>query len=96
MISDIIALWKMAPPPAPETRALKRLRLRSMGSSLAAALAIAGVTILVRIHPLAVLVVPAIVGTAIVQTVRYWWVKNSVDSEYAAALVCDADEGTRP
>jgi hypothetical protein len=98
MITDIIALWKIAPPPAPETPELKRLRLRSMISCLAAALSIASITILVRIHPLAVLVVAALMITAIVQTICYWWVKNAVDTDYAAALAGDdgADEGLQP
>lgn len=100
MISDIIALWKIAPPPAPETPALKRLRVRSVVSYLAAALSIASITILVRIHALAVLVVAALMITAIVQTIRYWWVKNAIDADYAAALILantqDGDEGSRP
>lgn len=98
MISDIIALWKIAPPAAPETPALRRLRVHSMASCLAAALAIAGITILVRIHPLAVLVVPAVMLTAVIQTIRYWWIKNLIDEDYAAALAADGnvDEGLRP
>lgn len=98
MITDIIALWKMAPPAAPETPELKQLRLRSMISCLAAALSIAGITILVRIHALTVLVVAALMITAIVQTIRYWWVKNAIDADYAAALAGDggADEGLQP
>jgi hypothetical protein len=98
MISDIIALWKITPPPAPETPALRRLRVRSMVSCLAAALATAAITILVRIHPLAVLVVPVIIVTGVVQTIRYWWIKTLIDEDYAAVLAgnASADEGLQP
>jgi conjugal transfer pilus assembly protein TraW len=44
MISDIIGLWKIAPPAAPETDALRRLRVRSMVSCMAAALSTAAKT----------------------------------------------------
>ena len=95
MISDIIAMWKIAPPPAPETPELRRLRVRSMVSCLAAALATAAITILVRIHPLAVLVVPAIIVTAVVQTIRYWWIKSLIDEDHAAAVANAAIEEGR-
>ena len=96
MISDIIALWKITPPPAPETPELKRLRIRSMAWCFAAALAVAGITLLVRIHPIAVLVVPIIVVRAVLQTIRYWWIKTIVDEDYAAALADAAIEDGRP
>ena len=69
-----------------------------MVSCLAAALSIAGITIPVRIHAMAGLVVAALMITAIVQTIRYWWVKNAIDADYAAALASDgsADEGRKP
>jgi hypothetical protein len=95
MISDIIAVWKITPPPAPETPELRRLRIRSMAWCFAAALAVAGITLIVRIHPLGLLVVPAIIVTAVLQTIRYWWTKTLIDEDYAAALADTVAEDGR-
>ena len=95
MISDIIALWKITPPPAPETHMLRRLRIRSMAWCFMAALTVAGITLLVRIHPVAIVVVPAIIVTAVVQTIRYWWIKSLIDEDHAAALANAAIEEGR-
>jgi hypothetical protein len=55
-----------------------------MGWNGAAALAVACVNLIVKLHPLMVLLVAAIAVQAVAITIRYWRTKNRIDMEFQA------------
>ena len=81
--SGIKAAWT-AYRPAPETAELRKLRFRTMGWNGAAALAVACVDLIVKLHPLLVLLVAAVAVQAVAITIRYWRTKNRIDMEFQA------------
>lgn len=81
--SGIKAAWT-AYRPAPETAELRKLRFRTMGWNGAAALAVACVNLIVKLHPLMVLLVAAVAVQAVAITIRYWRTKNRIDMEFQA------------
>lgn len=79
--------------PAPETSELRAMRKRTMGWNAAAALAVACVQLLSRLHPATVLLVVAIAVHAAAVTIRYWRTKNEADREFAARGPAGSAEG---
>lgn len=83
---DIKSMWLAAPPPAPETASLKRLRMWSMALCLGAAASIAGIDVIVGVSRYAVLPVAALTFAAALVTGIYWRVKKRVDDAHADRL----------
>ncbi|MDO6414407.1 hypothetical protein Q4F19_08440 [Sphingomonas sp. BIUV-7] len=82
--SGIKAAWT-AYRPAPESAPLRKLRIKTMLWNGAAALSVAGVDLLVRLHPAMVLIVAGVAVQAVAITIRYWRIKNRTDREFQAA-----------
>jgi len=81
----ILAAWR-AFPAAPETRALKRLRLRSIAALSATGILVAYAHFLRLVHPFAVLLAPLAGIQAVIATGRYWYAKTRADEHYQASL----------
>jgi len=84
----IMAAWR-AFPAAPETRALKRLRVHSIMSLMVTAMLAMWNHLLWLVHPFAVLLVPVAAVHAVIVTGRYWYAKNRADERYQASLGSD-------
>ena len=87
----IVAAWR-AFPAAPETRALRRLRLRSLFSLMLTALLVTWSHFLWVIHPFAILLIPAVGVHGLVVTGRYWFLKNRADARHHAGLDTEGAE----
>lgn len=88
---DIVARWRAAPKPAPETIPLRRLRMASMISCFLAAVLIAVLDLLLMVDRLMVFVPVIVAITATVLTVTYWRRKARVDAAYAEAAAGHLD-----
>lgn len=89
---DIVARWRSAPKPAPETVPLRRLRMASMVSCFLAALLIAILDLLLMVDRVMVFVPVVVAITAAVLTVTYWRRKARIDAAFAEAAALPAHQ----
>lgn len=79
---NMIDMARMAPPPAPQPRSLRRLRIASAVLLLLSALCVALIDVIHAISIYLVAVVPVIMLAAVITAALYWWRRGRLEKSY--------------
>ena len=94
---NMIDMARMVPPPAPQPRGLRRLRIVSAVLLLLSALSVALIDVVRAISIYLVAAVPVVMFAAIVSAALYWYRRDRLekswwtDARYAAHIATAAD-----